>query len=127
MKDEIFGPLLPIFTFKHEEELFNILNANPDPLAFYVFARNTSWAKKLMHSRAFGNGAINNVLLQFSNKHLPFGGIGTSGYGTSHGKAGFDTFSQQKGLLRSATWLDPNLKYPPYSGFVYKFIRWLMR
>ncbi len=126
MQEEIFGPLLPVLTYTEISEAKRIISANPYPLSFYVFTKSKKVEKAFIEDVQFGGGAVNNTIVHLANPELPFGGIGTSGYGNYHGKAGFDTFSHQKSVMRSATWFDLKQKYPPYSGFVLKLIKWVM-
>lgn len=125
MTTEIFGPVLPVLTFDFLEEAREIIDRNPNPLAFYLFSAdkgNQDYWKKM----PFGGGAINNSIVHLANPDLPFGGIGNSGQGAYHGKFGFDTFSHPKAIIKSGTWFDLKQKYPPYSNFALKLIRRLM-
>jgi aldehyde dehydrogenase (NAD+) len=126
MKEEIFGPILPIHTFKQHEEAINIINHNPHPLSLYFFGDNNKAEKLYMNSIAFGGGCVNNTLVHLANADLPFGGVGNSGVGAYHGKFSFETFTRPKAILKTATWLDPALKYPPYKGKL-KWLRWFFR
>jgi aldehyde dehydrogenase (NAD+) len=126
MKEEIFGPILPIHTFKQHEEAINIINHNPHPLSLYFFGDNNKAEKLYMNSIAFGGGCVNNTLVHLANADLPFGGVGNSGVGAYHGKFSFETFTRPKAILKTATWLDPALKYPPYKGKL-KWLKWFFR
>ncbi|MGB2502228.1 MAG: aldehyde dehydrogenase [Flavobacteriaceae bacterium] len=114
MKDEIFGPLLPILSYENEEELKPIINRYEKPLGFYVFSKRNSFIKKIHSEYSFGGGVSNDTVIQFSNDKLPFGGIGHSGTGAYHGKYGFDTFTHYKPFVKKALWLDLPLRYAPY-------------
>lgn len=116
LQEEIFGPLLPIVTYRTMEEALAIIARNPKPLAFYLFTRDRPRQRAWMESVSFGGGCINNTDWHFTNPHLPFGGIGTSGTGAYHGKYSFDTFTHVKGVMRTPTWIDPSIKYPPFKG-----------
>lgn len=116
MREEIFGPLLPILTYRTMEEALAIVARNPNPLAFYLFTRDRRRQRTWMESLSFGGGCINNTDWHFTNPHLPFGGIGTSGTGAYHGKYSFDTFTHIKGVMKTPTWIDPSIKYPPFKG-----------
>jgi aldehyde dehydrogenase (NAD+) len=126
MKEEIFGPILPIHTFKEHEEALNIIKQNPNPLSLYFFGNNNKAEKLYMENIAFGGGCINNTLVHLANADLPFGGVGNSGVGAYHGKFSFDTFTRPKAVLKTSTWLDPALKYPPYKGKM-KVLKWFFR
>lgn len=116
MKDEIFGPILPILTYNTEEDIKNTINNYEKPLAFYVFSNNKKFAKKLMLQYSFGGGVINDTMIHFGNHRLPFGGVGDSGIGAYHGRLGFDTFTHQKAVVKKGNWLDIPMRYAPYKG-----------
>ena len=116
MVDEIFGPILPILSFKTEEELKQIISNYEKPLSLYVFSDNKSFAKKIIEDFSFGGGCINDTLIHFTNKKLPFGGVGHSGIGGYHGKLSFDIFSHHKSIVKKANWLDIPTRYAPYEG-----------
>ncbi len=116
MQEEIFGPLLPILTFKTREEAMKIIAANKNPLALYVFTSSASVEKQWLERVPFGGGCVNNTVWHLTNHHLPFGGRGFSGIGGYQGKHTFDTFSHQKSILKTPTWFDPAMKYPPFKG-----------
>lgn len=127
MKDEIFGPILPLITYTSEEEIKTIISKYEKPLALYVFSENKKFAEKMITHFAFGGGCINDTMIHFSNKRLPFGGVGFSGIGSYHGKKSFDVFSHKKAIVKKATWLDIPLRYAPYKNkieFVKKILRW---
>ena len=114
MKEEIFGPILPILSFKNSEEVVSIVRENRNPLALYLFTENKKNEGLILNQLEFGGGCINTCIIHAASQHLPFGGVKTSGMGRYHGKDSFDTFSNYKSVVRSATSLDPGLKYPPY-------------
>ncbi|SNR57720.1 aldehyde dehydrogenase [Flavobacterium sp. ov086] len=114
MKEEIFGPILPILTYETQAEIQNVISRYEKPLAFYVFSENKSFAKKLITTYSFGGGCINDTVVQFSNKRLPFGGVGHSGIGAYHGQLSFDIFSHHKAVVKKGNWLDLPMRYAPY-------------
>lgn len=116
MKEEIFGPVLPVIGFKNTEEAKAIISNNPNPLAFYVFTSGKAKEQDWLTSVPFGGGCVNNTALHLTNHSLPFGGRGFSGSGRYHGKYSFETFSHKKAVMRTPTWFDPALKYPPFKG-----------
>ena len=116
MKEEIFGPILPILSFENFDEALNIVRRNPNPLSLYLFTSSTSKKKKWISQVSFGGGCINNAAWQFANPNLPFGGVGLSGTGNVHGKYSFKTFTREKSILETPTWFDPALKYPSFKG-----------
>lgn len=116
MEDEIFGPILPVLTFSEEAEIEKIIGLYPDPLALYVFAEDKDFSEKILKKYRFGGGASNDVVVHIANKNLPFGGVGSSGYGGYHGKFSFDTFTHKKSISKRATWIDMPFRYAPYKG-----------
>lgn len=126
MKEEIFGPILPIISFNEKQDALNIIEANKNPLAFYVFTSSGKKEKEWLQDVAFGGGCVNNASLHLTNDALPFGGRGTSGIGKYHGQYSFDTFSHSKAVMRSPTWFDPSIKYPPFTGKL-KLFKWFIK
>ncbi len=114
MKEEIFGPLLPIIPYQDENEIKEVITQYEKSLSFYVFSERKGWAKKLMNTFSFGGGVINDTVIQFTNRNLPFGGIGHSGLGAYHGKTSFHTFSHQKPYIHRSTRFDFKARYAPY-------------
>jgi aldehyde dehydrogenase (NAD+) len=125
MKEEIFGPILPILTYHNRQEALDCIARNKNPLAFYIFTSSTANEKKWLQEVPAGGAGVNVAALQFTNHHLPFGGRGFSGTGAYHGKASFNLFSHQKSVLKSPTWLDPDTKYPPIKGKL-KLLKWVV-
>jgi aldehyde dehydrogenase (NAD+) len=116
MGEEIFGPLLPVIPFNSFEEAKRIIERNRDPLAFYLFTESREKEEQWIAQVRFGGGCINNASWHLTNFNLPFGGRGNSGIGAYHGKFSFDVFSHQKAVMKTPTWFDPKLKYPPFKG-----------
>ncbi len=116
MQEEIFGPVLPILSFTDMGEALKIIKQHKNPLAMYVFTSSAEKEIKWLNAVPFGGGCINNASLHLTNHKLPFGGRGASGMGSYHGKFSFDTFSHKKAVMKTPTWLDLALKYPPYTG-----------
>lgn len=116
MQEEIFGPLLPVFTFTDVQEAKSLIDQHANPLAFYVFTESKDKEKFWLESVAFGGGCVNNASWHLTNHNLPFGGRGNSGMGAYHGHFSFETFSHKKGILKTPTWFDPSIKYPPFKG-----------
>ena len=126
MKEEIFGPVLPVLSFTNMEEAKAIIAHNPNPLAFYVFTSDSEVEKKWLDTVPSGGACVNNASWHLTNPKLPFGGRGSSGMGDYHGKSSFDTFSHRKAVLKTPTWFDPALKYPPLKGKLGIF-KWIIR
>lgn len=116
MGEEIFGPVLPILAFNTFEEAKSIIERNANPLAFYVFTNSTEKEQRWMREVPFGGGCVNNASWHLTNFNLPFGGRGNSGIGNYHGKYSFDVFSHQKAVMKTPTWFDPSIRYPPFEG-----------
>ena len=128
MKEEIFGPILPILTYKNETEMDGIISSFEKPLALYIFTENHAFSKQIIEKYSFGGGCINDTMVHFSNKRLPFGGVGHSGIGAYHGSLSFDTFSHKKSMVKKANWLDLPMRYAPYNGklqTIKKLLKWL--
>lgn len=127
MKEEIFGPLLPIITYENRKELDAIISIYEKPLALYVFTENKSFYKNIILNHSFGGGCINDTIIHFSNKRLPFGGVGYSGIGAYHGNLSFDVFSHKKSIVKKANWLDLQFRYAPYKNklaSIKKILKW---
>ena len=115
MQEEIFGPILPILTYKNLETAMQTVVEGEKPLSAYLFSNDAKEQKLFTEKLSFGGGCINDTLMHLSNDRLPFGGVGNSGIGNYHGKFGFEAFSHQKAILKKSNYLEPELKYPPYS------------
>lgn len=127
MEEEIFGPILPVLEYTDLSTAIAQVKERPKPLACYVFTTNSAEKHKVLHDLSFGNGAVNEALMQISNPHLGFGGVGESGIGSYHSKAGFDAFSHHKSILDKPNWIETSLKYYPYTEWKFKWIKRLMR
>ena len=127
MKEEIFGPILPILSWSNEEELLQKLAMNPEPLSFYLFSKDKKLEERLVHGIPFGGGCLNDCMLHFASADLPFGGVGNSGLGRYHGKEGFDALSNKKAFIRNNTWLDIPVRYAPYSSWKNRIMKLFMR
>ena len=114
MKEELFGPLLPILSIKNLDQAISDFKLLPKPLALYLFGGGEKEQGKLLSMTSSGGVCFNDVVLQAGIPELPFGGVGTSGMGKYHGKAGFDNFTHYKSVLKRPFWLDLNFRYPPY-------------
>ncbi len=114
MKEELFGPLLPILCIKDLDEVISDLKSLPKPLALYLFGGDKKEQEKMLAMTSSGGVCFNDVVLQAGIPELPFGGVGSSGMGKYHGKSGFDNFTHYKSILKRPFWLDLNFRYPPY-------------
>jgi acyl-CoA reductase-like NAD-dependent aldehyde dehydrogenase len=127
MQEEIFGPILPILTYHHIDEVIATLQTRPEPLALYLFANSKPLEQSIIARLPFGGGCINDCILQVANYHFPFGGRGASGMGAYHGKYSFDTFSHRKPIYKKSPAIDFNLTYPPYTESKLKWLKRLLR
>lgn len=116
LTEEIFGPILPIITYNTNEDALAFINKNPNPLAFYIFSNNKNTQNYWLQKVPSGGACVNNTSWHLTNHNLPFGGRGNSGIGNYHGNFSFKTFSHQKAVLKTPTWFDPSMKYPPFIG-----------
>jgi len=128
LEEEIFGPLLPMLTFRELPETAAYVNARLKPLAQYVFSTSAQNRRYLLDTISAGGAAVNDTIIQLTNPDLPFGGSGNSGLGKAHGHAGFLAFSNQKSVLRQRIgFTGIKMFYPPYSPKVSRLIGWLMK
>jgi aldehyde dehydrogenase (NAD+) len=125
MQEEIFGPLLPILTYRTLDEAITTINQRPKPLTTYLFSKNKAAQDQVLHQTTSGSLCINDVILQVAVWDLPFGGVGNSGIGHYHGPYSFNTFSNLKSVLKKPFWMDLDWRYPPYEGKVQLFKRFI--
>jgi aldehyde dehydrogenase (NAD+) len=123
MQEEVFGPLLPVLSYSKLEELVESLKTQPAPLVLYIFTRKRRLAEKIMRELASGGGMINEVVMHFINMNAPFGGVGASGMGNYHGRAGFIDFSHHKTIMIKPMWFELFLKYPPHRKIYLRIYR----
>ncbi len=126
MNDEIFGPVLPVIPFHTMSEAKAVIDRHPNPLAFYIYTSSSKKEKEWLEAVPAGGSCVNNSSWHLTNHHLPFGGRGFSGTGSYHGKYSFETFSHKKAVMKTPTWFDPNIKYPPFKGKL-KLFKWVIR
>ncbi len=126
MQEEIFGPVLPVITYKTLDEAFRIVRSFEKPLATYIFSESRSVQKRVIRELDFGGATINDVVIHLANNHMGFGGVGNSGMGAYHGKTGFDCFTHYKSTLKKGTWLELPVRVPPFGSKI-KLLRLLMR
>ena len=119
MKEEIFGPILPVIGFDKIEDAINIIEQFEKPLALYYYGKDS---RSLLQRTSSGGVCINDGMLHIANPNLPFGGVGHSGHGSYHGYQSFLCFSHAKAVVKSQTWIDLPFKYVPFKGF-----KWLRK
>jgi aldehyde dehydrogenase (NAD+) len=127
MQEEVFGPVLPLVEYEDIEEIIEQINNGPTPLSFYLFARNKKLTRKLVSEIEAGNVNINDTVMQFSNKSIPFGGKRESGMGSHHGKYSFECFSHRKAVNYKSLLIDPSFRYPPYNKLKYNVIKMFLK
>ena len=128
MKEEIFGPILPILSYESKDEIDKIISSFDKPLALYLFSQNKYFIDEVLQKYSFGGGCINDTVIHLVNNNLPFGGVGNSGMGAYHGKLSFDIFSHKKSIVKRGTWLDLPLRYAPYGDklkTIRKLLKWI--
>lgn len=127
MKNEIFGPILPIIGYQSIEEVINHINNNEKPLALYIFSKSSNFVQQILKNTSAGGCCVNNVDVHFFNNNLPFGGVNNSGIGKSHGIFGFKSFSNEKAVYKQILPSALKLMMPPYTTFKAKLIRWVVK
>ena len=127
MKEEIFGPILPILTFQNVFEVIDLINKVDKPLGLYIFTEDSKFADQLIANTDSGGVCINDINLQYLHLNLPFGGIGPSGIGRTHGFYGFRSFSYERAILQQGKLSPLKLIYPPYSEMKRKLIKWIVK
>lgn len=126
MKEEIFGPLLPIIEYDDIKKLIRTIKEREKPLACYVFTKDEKIARHIIKSISYGGGCVNDVVLHVSNHYMPFGGVGNSGMGSYHGKYGFDTFSHKKSVVWNETMLDLPIRYAPFNLLKFRMLKYIL-
>ncbi|MDO4497454.1 MAG: aldehyde dehydrogenase [Bacteroidales bacterium] len=126
MGEEIFGPVLPILKVRNVEEAMRFVQQRPHPLALYLFTSDKKVERNVMETLQFGGGCVNDTVVHLSNHKMPFGGIGDSGMGSYYGYHSFLTFSHAKSIVKSPTWIDPQIRYQPYTKLKDRLIRLFM-
>ena len=119
----IFGPILPVVTFKTLDEAIDRVNKLNHPLALYIFSNNKNNQQKVLNRCNFGGGCVNETIMHIANNALGFGGLKQSGIGAYHGEVGFNTFTHFKSIVHKANWLDLPMRYQPMN----KFKMWLVK
>lgn len=127
MGQEIFGPVLPVMTYKRFSDVFDMLKNLPKPLALYIFSGDKSRIDAVTSRLSFGGGCVNDTIIHLATSEMGFGGVGESGMGSYHGKEGFDAFSHTKSIVDKKTWLDLPMRYQPYKKssekLIHKFLK----
>ncbi|MBT3796915.1 MAG: aldehyde dehydrogenase family protein, partial [Candidatus Marinimicrobia bacterium] len=127
MKEEIFGPILPVITFKELSEATAFINEKPKPLGLYIFSKRTKNIDFILENTSAGSTCINDTILHYMHLNLPFGGVNTSGFGRTGGSSGFQAFSNQRSVMKQSTISPMRLLYPPYTPRVKTFIKLVLK
>ncbi|MBE5962114.1 MAG: aldehyde dehydrogenase [Lachnospiraceae bacterium] len=123
MKEEIFGPILPVISYTSIQEVIRYIRKNEKPLALYLFTTNKKLEEKVLGQVSFGGGCINDTIIHVASPYMGFGGVGNSGMGAYHGKLSFETFSHKKSIVKKANFLDIPMRYHPYTKQKYNLVR----
>nr|WP_229805033.1 aldehyde dehydrogenase family protein [Alteromonas halophila] len=126
MQEEIFGPVLPIIPLASLEDAIETVRARPKPLALYLFTSDDKLQQRVLSQCSAGSVCVNDTMLFMTNPELPFGGVGNSGMGSYHGRAGFDTFSHLKSVMRRGFSFDVAFRYPPYTSLKRSILKKLL-
>lgn len=127
MAEEIFGPVLPVLTYRDLDEAIARIRARPKPLALYVFSQSRRNVERVLGQTTAGGSCVNNAVIHIGNPNLPFGGVGESGMGHYHGRWGFEAMSHPRAVLRQRTWAGTHLFFPPYTDAVKRVLGLLRR
>lgn len=115
MEEEIFGPILPVLTYRTLDEAISMIESRPHPLALYCFTEDERVKEEVLKRCRFGGGCINDTMIHLATSEMPFGGVEESGMGSYHGKAGFEEFSHIRSIVDKKTWMDMPVRYQPYT------------
>lgn len=127
MQEEIFGPILPLIEFDNVENIIEKIQEKPKPLALYMFTTNKQFEQQVLENTTSGGVTINDTILHLANPNLPFGGVGTSGFGKYHGKASIDMFSNRKSILRNTNLFEIPSRFPPYTEKSLRLLRKILK
>ena len=127
MKEEIFGPILPVMTYGDQKTPLELLRTLPSPLALYIFSEDDEFTDALIDNLPHGGTCVNDVVMHIVNPYLPFGGSGASGMGQYHGKYSFECFTRPHAVMRRSIWPDPSFRYPPFGKKLYLLKKLFLR
>lgn len=126
MREEIFGPLLPIISYTDLDEVIRRINADPKPLALYIWSKTQANIDKVIENTSSGGACINHAVVHFLHMNLPFGGVNNSGIGSAHGEWGFKAFSHERAIVRTRLMM-ARMFFPPYTDFSRKLVKIVMK
>jgi len=127
MQEEIFGPVMPVLTVKNMKEAYAFVKERPQPLALYIFTSDKRTEERFLKEVPFGGGCVNDTIIHLATSNMGFGGVGSSGMGSYHGKKSFETFSHEKSIVKKYTWLDLPMRYQPYTQVKEKLVRMFVK
>lgn len=127
MQEEIFGPILPVLSYRTLDEAIRFVNARPKPLALYLFTTDKAAERRVLRGCSFGGGCVNDTVIHLATSEMGFGGVGESGMGSYHGRRSFDTFTHEKSIVRKANWIDLGIRYQPYTPENEALLRMFLR
>ena len=127
MREEIFGPVLPVMTWRDIGTCIEYITSHEKPLALYLFTADHALERRVLDSCSFGGGCINDTIVHLATPHMPFGGVGASGMGSYHGRKSFDTFTHERSILKKACWLDLPIRYHPYTQTKARLLRLFLK
>ncbi|MDW8801578.1 aldehyde dehydrogenase [Clostridium sp. A1-XYC3] len=127
MEEEIFGPILPVLTYENLDDVIIKINSRPKPLALYVFTEDKKIEEKTIQGISYGGGCVNDTMTHLASPFLPFGGVGTAGLGSYHGRKSFETFSHIKSVLKKSTKINFKFIFPPYNRGKVALLRKIMK
>jgi aldehyde dehydrogenase (NAD+) len=127
MRQEIFGPLLPLVEYTDINDATRQIKSRPKPLALYLFTKDKALQKRVLREVSFGGGCINDTIIHLASTHMGFGGVGESGMGAYHGKLSFDTFTHYKSIVDKKTWMDLPVRYAPFTANKEKMLRMFLK
>ena len=127
MQEEIFGPLLPVMTFRDISEVISYVTRREKPLALYLFTGSRAVQRRILGRVSFGGGCINDTIIHLATSRMGFGGVGGSGMGSYHGRDSFELFSHRRSIVKKYTWIDLPFRYQPYSGWKSALVKLFLR
>ena len=127
MKEEIFGPILPVMKFHDLSEVITYVNRHEKPLALYLFTRSRKSEHRILKSCSFGGGCINDTVIHLATSAMGFGGVGNSGMGSYHGRDSFELFTHRRSIVKKYNWIDLPMRYQPYTGWKEALVRMFLR
>jgi acyl-CoA reductase-like NAD-dependent aldehyde dehydrogenase len=127
MREEIFGPIIPIVEYSKISEVISFVNSLPKPLTMYIFSNDKKIQQKIIRETSSGGVCINDTMIQLYPKELPFGGVGDSGFGRYHGKTSFESFSNKRSIMRQSVLFDLKSRYPPFNEKILKIVKKVLK